>query len=73
MNNKESATYPDSPYKGHAEHDLVWQLSGDESTARQKCRRCSYRTDWDVPPAELTPWTEDELNEIKAAAAGQVA
>lgn len=53
----------------HTQHDLVWQLSGDESTARQKCRRCSYRTDWDVPPAELTPWTEDELAGVRSGGA----
>lgn len=60
------------PQEQNHEHDLVKVLSADETQARDYCRDCGFRSEWQDPPAELTPWTEAELEEIKArAAAGQ--
>lgn len=51
------------------EHDDVPVLSADETQAREYCRDCGRRTDWrPATKTETGQWTEDELNEIKAAA-----
>lgn len=48
-------------------HDLVWVTSPDTTQARQYCRECGHRTEWQELPPELAP-TADMLDNARAAA-----
>lgn len=46
------------------EHSLVWVTSPDTTQARQYCRECGHRTEWQELPPELAPHgdlLEDDL------------
>jgi hypothetical protein len=47
------------------EHDIVWVTSPDTTQARQYCRSCGYRGEWQELPPELQVKPEDELVDIR--------
>jgi hypothetical protein len=44
----------ETPEQDH-EHSLVWVTSPDTTQARQYCRECGHRTEWQELPPELQP------------------
>jgi hypothetical protein len=49
------------------EHDLVWVTSPGETQARQYCKDCGYRSEWQELPPELQPLTTEEAAPIREA------